>query len=145
MKIIKLHLSLVIFLIIFSLQFFPLSVLSETRQTKNDQNSFHWCSISFPFNDIVDQAVMFDSVNGWALSSRSHQLYYLQDGAWQIVPIPNRYRYERLFAVPPHNIWISCFDNISYRHFLRHFNGKNWHNIYTPNADPINDLDYQSL
>jgi len=104
--------------------------------------TFHWRSISFPFNDFVDQAVMFDSANGWALSSRSQQLYYLQDGGWQIIPIPNRYRYDRLFAVSPQNIWISCFDNISYRHFLRHFNGKNWHNIYTPNADQINDLDY---
>lgn len=132
------------------LLYLPLFILFASRyilaqETPDDKVLSGWSVIHFPYNDdIGGQAIMFDSANGWGLSSTSHQLYRLQDGIWKILPESDRFRYRRLFGFSRGNIWFSIFDRENYRYLLRHFDGNQWQDFYTPNADLVRDLEYHS-
>jgi len=128
------------FLIIFLILLSKTDAVYPTGRT-ND-NDFKWRTISFPFDDIITQAVIFDSLNGWMFNSAERHLYRYQNGNWFKVPKANRFEYIKLFGYSSNNIWFCCFDEENYRYFLRHYNGKKWENIYTPNSDRINGLCY---
>ena len=107
-----------------------------------NQNSFNWKVLSFPFKDEISQAILFDSLNGWAISFETKKLYQLNNGKWYLSPESRLYGFISLFGFSQNNLWFSCLDKQRYRYFLRHFNGTEWKNIYPPNSDGIRGLDY---
>jgi hypothetical protein len=109
---------------------------------ENGQPSFDWNLVSFPYDENICQAIMFDSANGWVSTNFGSSLFRLMDGKWYSVPTPAQYRNLELFGFAPNNIWIACFDKITYRHLLRRFDGQQWHTIYTLSADRIRAMDY---
>ena len=117
----------------------------ETFSAENNANThsqFKWKTIPFPFEKIINESLMFDSLNGWTLSYEVQELHQYKNGKWLLSPKPNNIDYKELFGFSKNNVWLSCFDNKKYRNFLRHFNGQKWENIYTPNADGIRGMDY---
>ncbi|HEX9975057.1 MAG TPA: FG-GAP-like repeat-containing protein, partial [bacterium] len=109
-----------------------------------DQSAFEWRAISFPFDDRIWQAVLFDSANGWASSGSlsDGRLYRLLNGDWQFVPPQNNIYISKVLGLSPDNIWFVCYDKSSYRYILRHDDRGNIADFYTPNADPIAQLDF---
>ena len=118
------------------------TAFSLGNPAENTQDEIGWYPVSFPYDENICQAIMFDSANGWVSTNFGTSIYRLINGYWYSIPTPAQYRNLKLFGFSPGNIWIACFDKKTYRHLLRHFDGQQWHNIYTPNADPIRGLDY---
>ena len=108
----------------------------------NLQPEFKWRTIPLPFGNRNSQFLMFDSLNGWSLSYDYEHLYRCKDGLWTVVEKPNNLEYKKLYGFSKNNLWIGCLDKTKYRFFLRHFDGDNWENIYTPNTDFIRDLEF---
>ncbi len=111
--------------------------LQSNQHGSNNKSTCCWRTISFPFDDQIAQAVMVNSTEGWLLTNYNKLLYRLNHGKWCLIPTPENIVYYYLFGFSSGNIWLSCFDKIKYRYFLRHFDGELWHDIYTPNADNI--------
>jgi hypothetical protein len=57
------RISVIIHFVFLSLLTTPL-ISGNVEST--DSAAFDWRAISFPFNDRIRQAVLFDSANGWA-------------------------------------------------------------------------------
>lgn len=86
---------------------------------------------------------MFDSANGWVLSEdASRRLYRLENGNWQVVKAVADIVFWAMFGFSPDNLWLVCFDKKNYRYFLRHRDEATTTDYYTPNADPILQMDF---
>jgi hypothetical protein len=102
-----------------------------------DSSSFAWRAISFPSEDKIYQAVLFDSANGWASCgfAADSRLYRLLNGVWQLVPSQNNVYIDKVFGLSPDNFWFGCYNKNDYHHFLRHLDRGTITDYYTPNAD----------
>jgi signal transduction histidine kinase len=105
-----------------------------------------WRTVAFPFHENIYHSVMFDSANGWVIggSISDSRLYRLRNGIWELAPKPDHTCIERIFAVSPDDIWFTVYDQINYRYFLRHQNQGRITDFFTPNADPIIQMDFLS-
>lgn len=125
--------------------FFPIVLINNILAgTDSLQNNTNWRAISLPYNRTIAHAVIVDSANGWFYSEHNYSLFQLKDNIWQRIELPKNYQCYSLFGFDHNNIWVACYDKLTYRYFLRRFDGKFWSNIYPPNTDRIKDLHYQS-
>ncbi|MDZ7335943.1 MAG: FG-GAP-like repeat-containing protein [candidate division KSB1 bacterium] len=98
---------------------------------------------SFPFEEKIFGAIFFDSSNGWALTGdASRKLYHLKNGVWQVDLTPTNIQFFELFGYYAQGPWFGCFDKIRYRYCIRHLVNDKPIDYYTPNADPILQMDY---
>jgi len=107
-----------------------------------DSSDLGWQPLSFPFEDNIALAALLDSANGWILGNESRQLYRLQDGNWQVVLPPANVQYWMLVGYFADGPWFVCYNKHNYRYFLRHEKQGATTDYYTPNADPILQIDY---
>ena len=131
-----------LWLCLFLFHFISFTAFPQPYSAENGQAEFGWYPISFPYDENICQAVIFDSANGWVSTNCGKSLFRLTNGKWYSVPTPAQYRNLKLFGFSHDNIWTACFDKITYRHLLRHFDGQQWHDIHTHSADPIRTLEY---
>lgn len=103
-----------------------------------------WRVISFPFEEEENfSAIFLDSANGWALTAdASQKLYRLKNGVWQVELAPANFQFFDVLGYFNEGLWFVCFDKISYRYFIRRLVNDNPIDYYTPNADPILQMDY---
>jgi len=107
---------------------------------RSNVEDFKWRTIPFPYTPQNTHFLMFDSLNGWALSEYLQQLYQYENGDWNLIIEPDDIEYSEIFGFSKNNVWLGCFDKKKFRYLLRHFNGTKWSNIYPPNSDKIRDL-----
>ena len=109
-----------------------------------DSPAFEWSVISFPFDDRVQQGVLFDSANGWAScgSLFDSQIYRLKNSVWEFAPPQTNISVSYVLGLSPVNTWRICYNKTNYRYFLRHQHHETITDYYTPNADPIAQLNF---
>ncbi|MDZ7342379.1 MAG: FG-GAP-like repeat-containing protein [candidate division KSB1 bacterium] len=89
------------------------------------------------------RSVLLDSANGWVLTDdASRKAYRLKSGGWQVQLAPANIQFFELVGYYAQGPWFVCFDKISYRYFIRHLVDDQPIDYYTPNADPILQMDY---
>ena len=110
-----------------------------------DSSAFGWRVISSPFEDRYYRTVMLDSANGWAHKDKSQQLYRLQNGNWQVELAPVQIQFFTLVGFFADGPWLVCYDKKAHRYFLRHHAKGKIIDYFTPNADPILQLDFLAL
>ena len=71
-----------IVLYILIIHFSLYAAFSPRNPAENGQTQFGWYPISFPYDEQICQAVMFDSANGWVSTNFGESLFRLMDGKW---------------------------------------------------------------
>lgn len=88
---------------------------------------------------------LLNTTDGYAIFTHEEPcLWKLSQGHWQRMSLPNSYTPLNIFALSDKDLWIVCMDNIPYKNYLLHYNGKGWEYFLTPNSDGIRDLDFLS-
>lgn len=117
--------------------------IGSPQSQSSANESLPWRAISFPFEDKIGSAVLFDSANGWFLTEDAlRRLYRFQNGNWNIELTTADIEFWTMFGFSPDDLWLVCFDKKNYRYFLRHHDGKTTVDHYTPNADFIEQMDF---
>lgn len=126
---------------------FPVSLLAELSSENSAASQIYvenWKVLSFPFDEIIDKAVILDSLNGWVWSNDKGHLYQYKQGKWYLTDYLSGIDYQLFFGYFNNYLWFLCRDVMNYRYFILLINENEQRRLYPPNADRIRDLCYLS-
>ncbi len=116
---------------------------SSARAGESDLSKFGWRSISLSVEGASPQTVLLDSANGWVIGGEKlRYLYHLKNGVWQVELGSANIQFFGVLGFFGGGPWFVCLDKSRYRYFLRYQKNGKTIDYYTPNADPIEQMDY---
>ncbi len=125
------------FTVIFTILFlnFPSLIKAEALP-----DSLYWLPVQTPYRYAIYKIFFLDDSTGWIITDDPRMLFQWRQAQWEAIPFSPDEELLTIYALNPNDVWVGIRIKSQYRFGFRHYDGKNWQRILTPNTVPVRDI-----